>query len=390
MRTPLPLAVATALALPTAAPAVAQDINTGDPNGAYHSNFCPKLEGELKKARFQPTCKTSQGTIENLKRVAADPRQIGFGQLDILALEGVIDGKAPVTLLRRNDANECLFAVTRNKDVDSYGALAANAAKLRFILPPVESGSFGTFRYLKAIDPDGIGRATAVTHAANTDEAIRQALAADDTVTLFVQFPDPDNPRFKLVTELDGHFVPVIDRAILRPQVAGEKIYFAQETQVANAKWSKAGVSVVTACTPLAVFTGAVERVQGDKAQQDHRDLIATVRAMHSDILLPPESAFTRFLRRSRELSAASAERFLKLSEEAREKAVPLLERAREAAKEIGSKAIEAAKPTLEKAKEMGQEAVEKGREVYDKAKESAKEMIDGKPSVPPPAEPKK
>lgn len=356
------------LGLGSIGPAGAQNINTGDANGAYHSDFCPRIEGVLKQARFQPSCKTSQGTIENMKRVVADPRQVGFGQLDILALEGVLSGQpAPITILRRDDARECLFAVTRNKEVDSYGDLASNADKLRFILPPVESGSFGTFRHLRSIDPQGFGKATAVSNVASTDEAIRQALSADDTVTLFVQFPDPDNPRFKLVTELGGHFVPVIDRAILRPQVAGEKIYFAQETQVANAKWSRAGVSVVTACTPLVVFTGAVERVTGgEKAQQDHRDLIATVRAIEANVIMPPESGFTRFLRRTKELSASSAEAILKLSEEAREKAKPLIERAKDA----GSKALDAAKPALER-------ATEKGKELYERAKEGAREVYE-------------
>ncbi len=360
------IAIVAALA-PVLDLAQAQAINTGDVSGAYHSNFCPRIEAELKKARFQPDCRPSQGTVENLKRVIADPGQIGFGQLDILALEGVLDGQpAPVTLMRRDDARECLFAVTRNKDVGNYGDLAANSTKLRFILPPADSGSAGTFNYLKRVDGDGLGRAANISHAATTDDAIRQALSADDTVTLFVQFPDPDNARFRLVTELGGHFVPVIDRAILRPQVAGEKIYFAQETQVANAQWSKAGVKVVTACTPLVIFTGAVERLQGVKAQQDHRDLIATVRAINADVLLPPESGFTRFWRRTKEMSAASAEQVLKLSEEAREKAKPMIERAKDASE----KALEAAKPMMEKAREIGKDA-------FDKAKDSAKELFE-------------
>ena len=369
-------AVAVGLVLLAPNLAGAQDINTGDPSGSYHTSFCPRLETELKQARFTPTCKPSQGTAENLARVLADPRQIGFGQLDILALEGVLAGpSAPVTLLRRDDARECLFAVTRNKDVAAYGDLAANAAKLRFILPPADSGSAATFRYLKTIDVEGLGKATPATHVATTDDAIRQALSADDTVTLFVQFPDPENSRFKLVAELGGHFVPVIDRAILRPQVANEKIYFAQETQVANATWSKSGAKVVTACTPLTVFTGSPERVTSEKAQQDQKDLIATVRALKVETMLPAESTWSRWLRLSKEISGASTEQLLKLSEDARERAKPLIERAKDAS----GRAMEAAKPVLEKATEMGKQAIEK-------AKQEAEELMKGKP----PAEEKK
>lgn len=382
-RLPSMLALAALAAASSASPSLANDINTGDANGAYHATFCPRLEGELKKARFGHACKTSQGTAENLKRVLADPRQVGFGQLDILALEGVLAGNAPpVTVMRRDDARECLFAVTRNKDIQTYGHLASNAAKLRFILPPEGSGSAGTFKYLRSIDAEGLGRATQVTNAKDTDEAIRQALAADDTVTLFVQFPDPDNARFKMVNEQGGHFVPVIDRAILRPQIGNEKIYFAQETQVANADWIKAGVKVVTACTPMAIFTGSPDRITDAKAQQDQKDLIATVRAIKGETLLPPEGVFARFWRRTMELSGATTEDLLKLSEEAREKALPYYERAKQATE----KALEAAKPAIDK-------AAEESKRLIEKAKEEAKELLDkAKPpaSAPPAPEPPK
>ena len=167
----------------------------------------------------------------------------------------------------------------------------------------------------------------------------------------------------------------MIDRAILRPQVANEKIYFAQETQVANATWSKSGAKVVTACTPLTVFTGSPERVTGEKAQQDQKDLIATVRALKVETMLPAESTWSRWLRLSKEISGASTEQLLKLSEDARERAKPLIERAKDAS----GRAMEAAKPVLEKATEMGKQAIEK-------AKQEAEELMKGKP----PAEEKK
>jgi hypothetical protein len=34
-------------------------------------------------------------------------------------------------------------------------------------------------------------------------------------VAMFVQFADPDDPRFALAKALGGHIVPVIDRKIL-------------------------------------------------------------------------------------------------------------------------------------------------------------------------------
>ncbi len=339
-----------AVAVVLSGSAFANQINTGGVTGAYHTTFCPALETQLSRSKFEHKCSPSDGTADNLSRVAADPRQIGYGQLDVYALEApALGGAKSFTRLRVDDTRECLFAITRNKDVTSYGDIAVNAGRLRFILPPKTSGSAGTFRYLQQIDSDGIGKAKTVTHAIDPDDAIRLALSADDTVALFVQFPDPDNPRFKAIADQGGHIVPVIDRAILRQQLDGQKVYFAQETQVANAKWIKSGQKVVTACTPLVLFTGAPEKVTSDKARADHKDMIATIQALKVDALMPGEGMLAKIWKRTRELSGQSVEKLVQMSDSAREKAGPM----------------------MEKAKELGGVAVEK-------AKEAAKGVIDG------------
>jgi hypothetical protein len=359
-------AAISALAL-SATAAGATQINTGGADGAYNRTFCPPLAAELGKAKLDYKCAPSAGTKENMQRVAADPRQIGFGQLDVMALEAEkMGGISQFTTLRSGDVRECLFAVTKNKTITNFGELAVQSAKLRFILPPEQSGSVGSFNFLRQIDSEGLGTAKQITYAPSTDDAIKQALAAEDTVTMFVQFPDPDNPRFKLIQDLGGHIVPVLDRTVLRQQIGGEKVYFPQETQVANATWLKAGQTVVTACTPMVVFTGVTDKIAADKDKQDHRDVIATIKALDEEVLLPKEGLFSRVWKRTKELSAQSAEQLTTYSEQAREQAKPMLERAKEAT----SKAMEAARPTLEKAKEMGAQA-------YEKAKQEVKELMD-------------
>ena len=344
--------------------ASANQINTGSETGAYHSTFCPALEAQLGRSKFEHKCTNSDGTADNMSRVAADPRQIGYGQLDIFALEApALGGAKTFTRLRGDDVRECVFAVTRNKDITNYGDVAVNAARLRFILPAKTSGSAGTFRFLQQIDSDGVAKAKSVVNAADADEAIKLALSADDTVAFFVQFPDPDNPRFKAIQDQGGHIVPVLDRAILRQQLDGQKIYFAQETQVGNAKWMKSGQKVVTACTPLVLFTGTPDRVTSDKARQDHKDMIATVQALKVDALVPREGLFSKVWRRTRELSGQSVEKLVLLSETAREKAQPM----------------------MDKAKELGGEALEKAKEAAEKAKKAAEgDMEPSKPSEAP------
>lgn len=360
-----------------AAPAAAQ-INTGGATGAYHASFCPALSRQLKLAQFDYACVPSAGTRENIERVLANPRQLGYGQLDAYALETrKLKAESALTVVRQDDVRECLFAVTRNKELTTYGALAANAAKLRFILPPGDSGSASTFQFLSAADADGLGKARNVSNAASTDEAITQALSADDTVTLFVQFADPDNARFELVRKLGGHIVPVIDRSILRQEIAGKKIYFAQETQVENADWIKSARKVVTACTPLVVFTGAPDQVKGDQARKDQEDLIRTIAALKSGALLPEESLFQRLLKRSREISAISTEKLLELSDQARDKAKPYTDKAGEVMKETAEQARQAAERAKEAAKPYYEKGKDAAQKAYDDALKAAKELME-------------
>ncbi len=371
-------AIAVAIAATLALPAAASQINSGPAGGPYQASFCPALSSQLKVAQFDFRCVPSGGTRENIERVLVDPRQLGYGQLDAFVQESrQLKADGALTLVRQDDARECVFAVTRNKDITNYGELAANAARLRFVLPPAASGSAGTFQFLRSIDADGVGRAASVTHAESTEAAIREALSADDMVSLFVQFADPASESFALVGKLGGHVVPVIDRTILRQEAGGKKIYFAQETPVENAQWIKSARKVVTACTPLVVFTGNPDRVQATSAKKDHEDLIRTVRALNASALLPEESLFQRLLKRTKEMSAGSTEKILEVTEQAREKAKPYTEKALESAKEAGEqakqaagRAAEAAKPYVDKSKEAAQKA-------YDDAVRIAKELME-------------
>ena len=97
-----------------ASPASAQ-INTGGVSGAYHSQFCPALSRELKLAQLDYACTPSAGTRENIERVLANPRQIGYGQLDVYALETRnLKAETALTVVRQDDVRECVFAVSRN------------------------------------------------------------------------------------------------------------------------------------------------------------------------------------------------------------------------------------------------------------------------------------
>ena len=370
---------------PGGTPAGANRINTGAADGPYQKHFCGVLAQQLKLAQFDFGCAPSAGTRETIERVLADPRQLGYAQLDAFAfLTNELKAEAAFTVVRQDDVRQCLYAVTRNPQLTNWGELSANARRLRIVLPAADSDSATSFQLLRAIDPAGIGKVSEVRHTASIESAIREGLSADDTVSLFVQFSDPDSERFALIQELGGHVVPVVDRAILRQEALGKKIYFAQETQVENPQWIKSARRIVTACTPVLIFAGSAERVAGDKARKDHEDLIRTIGALNGAALLPEESLFSKLLKRSKELTASSTEKLLQASEQAREKARPYTDKAMEAAKETADqakgaaeRAADAAKPYVDKSKEAAQKA-------YDDAMKMAKELMEKKPQSPP------
>jgi hypothetical protein len=323
------LTLATGVLMATAGPGLAQRIHTGGEQGAYHRDFCPAIARELTTISNQGyACTVSSGTRENMERVRAQPRDFGYGQLDVFMLEsGQMSMGNALQIVRQDDARECVFAVTRNKDIQSYGELAAFAATQRFHLPPQASGSAGTFQFLRFLDRNGLGRSDKISYAANADEAIRAALSRDDGVALFVQFPDPDNERFKLVRDLGGHFVPVVDRSILTQSIGGREVYVAKETRIQNGRSLFGGRYVTTACMPMVLFSGNPERLRDRAEQRSHTETIAAVRALNLDVVVPRQSIFRTVAQRTRELSVEGRERFLAYSARARDRALPFWER---------------------------------------------------------------
>ena len=320
--------ITTAAIALSAVPASAAEINTGGESGAYHSTFCPALVNQLNRLGKPSDCVSSAGSGENLRRVARNPLELGYGQLDVFALEAErYGGEEAFEIIRSDDVRECVFAVTRNRSYTNFGEIAVNADRLRFILPPEASGSAKTFDYLRKIDPEGLGRARNIINATDTDEAIRMTLADDQAVTFFVQFPDPANERFRTISQLNGHIVPVVDSIILRQEVDGRTVYYAKETPISQVKWLNLGRRVVTVCTPLILFTGASDRVTGTERRTEHRQLVLNIRALRREELVPRESPTARILERTRQLSARARYHFQELSLTARERAKPFLER---------------------------------------------------------------
>jgi len=354
--------------------ASALELHTGENSGAYYNEFCPTIKSGLTEKKIPVECKTSNGSLNNLDLVLENPTHFGLAQYDIFSHRHSNKEKQhPFTPIRDDIGQECLFLVTKNKLMKSYGDIVASAPYMNFILPPENSGHAGTFKYLQKIDPEGLGKANNVSHAPNTQDAITSALAQEDNVTLFVQFPDPENEFFQLVNKNGGHFVPVISQEIMAQATNGRKVYSAQETDVANPKWLSSGKKLITACTPIVLFTGNPQRVTDDALKADHNKAISALQTTPVDKLRPTKGWFSKLWTSTKAVSAKSVEGLVSATEKAKKASSPYLTKAKEKTKE----AMEAAKPTYEKAKEKTKEAIEAAKPTYEKAKEKTKEAIE-------------
>jgi hypothetical protein len=291
-------------------------INTGGSAGAYHGTFCPPLPPVLANAYFQGyACTPSAGTVENISRVLNQPTNIGFAQLDVYAREAA---RRPaeferLSVIRSDIACEGLWMITKNPDLD-FGRILGLARRIQFVLPAAASGSTASFNYLRSIDAEGLGRVpdSNITHVATATDVInRVAASTSGEVGFFVQFADPRNTNIRLMVENNLRIVPVISREILRARVGEQAVYSAQTFTLAGGNLFGIGgraVTATTACTPVALFTGAPSAFPDRNGQDDAREMIQRLQQVNRAAMMPQDSGIQNILRSATRLSQSAVD----------------------------------------------------------------------------------
>lgn len=288
-----------------------KSINTGGPAGAYHSTFCPPIPNVLANAYFQGyQCTPSAGTVDNIARVLSNPTSIGFAQLDVYASEAASkpDEFKRLQVIRTDIACEGLWMITKNPDLN-FGTILGLSRRIQFILPAPTSGSTASFNYLRTIDPDGLGRVpdSNITHVRDATEVIKRINASNQgEVGFFVQFADPRNSNIQLIVENKLRIIPVISREIIRAKVGEQNVYNAETFTLANGKLFGIGGSPImatTACTPVALFTGAPGAFSNRNHQDDAQDMIQRLQQINRAQLMPKDSFIQNILTSATRLS---------------------------------------------------------------------------------------
>lgn len=281
-----------AAVLGTASPAPAADqdvVMTGGKTGDYYLYFGPPISKLLERAWVDAPVRDSKGTPDNMNWLLEHPLSYALLQGNVYAeliKEEKYAGK--IQILRGTGiGSEAVLAVMSPKiyarSGGSWGAIAAHAKQVRIVTGSEASGPGQTLRQLMRLDPTGLGLAEP-KFLDSIDAAIAAVADGQADVALIVQFANPQNPRFKLITEKGLKFAPVLSASMKGLEIPGVGPAFTlcEGAQVAP------DVKLNTACTPILVATGA---------SNENADLKRVFAAVTEADFTPPEPTFARLWR---------------------------------------------------------------------------------------------
>lgn len=320
------LAIAVAAALTGSASAQTQRtkaIYTASEAGAYHTAFCPPIPVAMEKAGFPGyACMPSGGTPDNIAKVLADPRSLGFAQLDMLARWALDNFEAAKKLVViRTLACEGLWMVTRNKDMAVlwFGQIVGRARRLQFAV--ADGGSRASFEFMQRIDPDGLGRARNIDIVKNATAAIELVAAERADVGFFVQYAEPSNPNIRLLNERKLRTVPVVNSELIAARVADNPVYQVQSFNLSEWSGMSAGAQLTTTCTPAVIITGAPESIADPDDADNQRALLNKIKAAPDTAFLPKDGRLARLISSSRKVPGPELKDMLAAYDAAKRKA---------------------------------------------------------------------
>ena len=298
-------------------------IYTASAAGAYHTSFCPPIPAAMEQAGFHGyACTPSGGTPDNIAKVLADPRSLGFAQLDVLARWALDNfAVAKKLVLIRTLACEGLWMVTREKNMAAvyFGQIVGHAKRLQFAV--ADGGSRASFEFLQKIDPNGLGRARNVDFVKNATDAIELVAMERADVGFFVQFVEPSNPNIRLLYERNLRTLPIVNPELIAATVSGTPVYQVQNFNLSEWSGMSAGTQLTTTCTPAVIVTGAPESIADPEDADNQRALLSKIKAAPDSAFLPKDGRLARLISSSRKVPGPELKDMLAAYDAAKRKA---------------------------------------------------------------------
>jgi hypothetical protein len=228
-------------------------------------------------------------------------------QLDVYASEQARRSEEfkKLKVIRSDIACEGLWMVTMNPDLTTYEQFQPIAKRIPIILPKRGSGSAATFAILQEHDPKGLGevREVNIRYMPDATAVINEtASRTDGAVGFIVQFAEPENANIRLIAEKGLNVISMASRDILKiTQPGGQQVYQQKEfTLKSGGLFDIFGFfakRAMTACTPVAMITGAPEAIIGEEGKRDdQRALIQRIAELPPEVLVPQKSRMVEII----------------------------------------------------------------------------------------------
>lgn len=309
------------VAMAVVLPAGADELLTGGTSGAYYNDIGPKVHEVLSGALFRYPLKAGKGSAGNFSAILDNAMVVALGQADVYALMNAQNPDKVVSI--PTGVRECLFAVTANPGIageregDGWGNMMSLARRMRVALPGEASGSAKTFEFIQSINED-MAQASNIKHYESTDEAIGAVAGDEADVAFFVQMPDTSNQLFRQIKEHGLLWIGVGDRAMLRQEVDGTRIYDVDTVPVEET-WGGFGTptTLTTTCTQVVVMTGDPSR--SDAADPTGLEEQVTLLRENQDSFEPTADWYKSMVGKIRDVSADATDKLLNAVDQASE-----------------------------------------------------------------------
>ncbi len=287
----------------------------GDPKvSSYSGKIVPVLLELLAQQRVSlyqwggPT----EGTLDNIERVQANPTHMAVGQGDVLRKYG--EG---ITVLKERVADECLYLVGREEA--TLGDVVATAIFSRVATGGEKSGSYLSWKILSELIPE-LGDAEVIP-VGGSDKIVAAVANGEADYGFFVMRPDPENPVFKEIRGKSLELIPVVSFEL-------EGAYQFLELKVSYGGIFSSAQYHPTACTSVVWFTGDPAKIEG-RAQRRLEKIVEIVRRLpDEEVRQQVAEQFASWRDYLDSVRAVAADRLRALKEKAKEAAARLREAA--------------------------------------------------------------
>ena len=262
---------------------------TGGEKGDYYRFFAPPVMDLLDKGWAQVPKAESPGTPASMDWVLTHQKSYFLAQgnvyADLVTNDPKYTGKFKLLSANKGLGNEVLLAIindgTMRRSQGSWKAIAVHAKQVRIVTSSKESGPGRTLLWMMQKDPEHLGKGSPV-YMDSVDAAIEAVATGKADVALMVQFPNPENPRFKMIAEKKLNIIGIIDESFRSLEIPGGGPAFTICEDAAVGP----NVTVTTVCTPVLVATGATN---------DNQDVAKDFAKVTAADFMPKDTGFAKF-----------------------------------------------------------------------------------------------